>query len=331
MTPELLFSNASSLKVLSCAGTCSVSGDLLLATNLGPSRAPVLLLGSAVDNKPLLSVVVLTDADAAQAWVGDLGDGLRRVVLLDDGTASNADDDGGGGSALLQTGREGAFRVSSTAAGGVLRIALLPGASALSPSGGGASLLPTTDGAFSVFEIPLAPRLAIVSPTLLAAAATPPPVPIGNRGNAAAPGGEGEMGAFAQAAVWSLELSAAGGGPLLPTPDNTELILVVNYTGDCGRVLASEDDTAPRSLILGDNFYASPSARSRLWRVPLTRLLGITLPANVTLRVLPLRQDAPLHIDTWPPFPGNGPNGTALDLHSVELDQRQTLQFSLVP
>jgi hypothetical protein len=50
------------------------------------------------------------------------------------------------------------------------------------------------------------------------------------------------------------------------------------------------------------------------------------LPLQLTLRVLPLRPDAPIALDSWPSS-WEGPGGSALALDSIELIQTSTLML----
>jgi hypothetical protein len=69
-----------------------------------------------------------------------------------------------------------------------------------------------------------------------------------------------------------------------------------------------------------------------LWETPLTRLLGNTVPGELTLRIVPLRADSTnaISLDEWP-ITGTGPsndNGTitsSLELRSVQIRRRATI------
>lgn len=310
---ELCFAAGASLTVLSCAGACSLEGGSLFARSLPPGRAPAVSL--RLPSGLTLDVVVLDAAAGAdRLWFGQLA-GARRAFLTQPQSATLLEFDG------AQDG-ETTPRVILVADAGpaTVPLSILPAPTSLAVAGG-AVLRGADDGAFTTYAVPLAPPVVSVSASLVSAGTLPPPVVPGPRGGAASPGLDGSLIGWDAAGVWSLAFSPPGAR----LPPGAEARLCVNYTGDAARIYANASDSAPYPSLLSDNFYnaPSPSAPDRLWCAPLTRILGggPALPAELTLRILALRNDSrPLiGLDTWPPL--GGPGGvSSLALHAVALE-----------
>lgn len=336
VAPALVFDGAGALRVLSCArATCAREGDALLVTALTPSRDVALEL-LAPDGATAVAFVVLDAAAGGERlWVGQLG-GQRTAVVA--AAADDADvllefgsDEGSEGVAQLR------LRAVARATPRTLTLSLLPAPAALTPPSGGAPITPTPDGAFGAFSLPCpaAPPL-VVTPALVYTPTAPPPLPPrGRAGHPVAPGNDGALNdAWPGAGVWRLGLSG-GAGRVPPGAEALEVELSLNYTGDVARLYASPRDDAPLGDLLGDNFFNAPVTPDTLWRLGLSRALppGAPLPAELTLRVLPLRSDADalVSLDSWPVADfGTGPGGSALVLHGVTASQVATVAFNVL-
>ena len=75
-----------------------------------------------------------------------------------------------------------------------------------------------------------------------------------------------------------------------------ELILAIDYVGDVGRAY------------LGDRLIADDFYDGRPWEIGIRRFAPAILGQNLTLKVLPLRKDAPIYIaaEKRPEFDKNG-------------------------
>ena len=105
---------------------------------------------------------------------------------------------------------------------------------------------------------------------------------------------------FAGAASWSIQL------PESVVAGNERAWLRIHYCGDVARLYAGD-------RLLTDNFYKGTPFDFALWRLtPEERRAGLTL------KVLPLRSDAPIYLprDAWPKF---DLNGEALELQKIEI------------
>lgn len=106
--------------------------------------------------------------------------------------------------------------------------------------------------------------------------------------------------AFTGAAVWRLTV-----------PDNvlaglSDVFLVVNYTGDVGRLNSG-------ASLLDDNFYNGTP-----WEIGLKRFAPEVLAKGFDLQVLPLRKDAPIYMpqSAWPDFGTNSETATATSIRA---------------
>jgi hypothetical protein len=106
--------------------------------------------------------------------------------------------------------------------------------------------------------------------------------------------------AFTGAAVWRLTV-----------PDNvlaglSDVFLVVNYTGDVGRLNSG-------ASLLDDNFYNGTP-----WEIGLKRFAPEVLAKGFDLQVLPLRKDAPIYLpkSAWPDFGTNSETATATSIRA---------------
>jgi hypothetical protein len=95
---------------------------------------------------------------------------------------------------------------------------------------------------------------------------------------------------FDQAGEWRLRL------PNDALEGLSELYLRVEYTGDVARLYAG-------GRLLDDDFY-----NATVWEIGLKRFASEGLGQEFNLKILPLRENAPIYLpqDSWPSFPPNG-------------------------
>jgi hypothetical protein len=115
---------------------------------------------------------------------------------------------------------------------------------------------------------------------------------------------------FARASVWSIQL------PERLVTGDAPAFLRIRYQGDVARLYAGE-------RLLTDNFYKGTPFEVGLWRLtPEERRAGLTL------KILPLRRDAPIYLPraAWPKF---NAHGEALILQPPEIVTRYRATFDL--
>lgn len=295
---EVVASAPGGTRVPTCTGSCSTEGGLLVARNLptGTSAALVYNLPSGL----FVTVVVVDDATSTRVWSGTSG-GSNFVVV-----SSDADD----GILFDPT----ALRVRThlpTAA-----FSMLPAPSQVSYSG--ATVNAGGDGVFASYSVPVSNApVAVASWSLVQPAGPARAIPIGSAGVAAEPDGTNETadGDFAAAAVYTVQLSPPSGGAW-PPASSYSLMLNINYYGDAARLYLG-------NTLLDDNFY-----NARAWEFGVNRFAPDIFTQNLTLRILPLRNDAPIYV-VWPPFaPGSN---TSLQLNSITVDQIYDAPFVITP
>ena len=78
-----------------------------------------------------------------------------------------------------------------------------------------------------------------------------------------------------------------------------EVFLQIDYAGDIGRAYLGD-------RLIDDDFYFG-----RPWEIGLSRFAPEILEKGLTVKILPLRQDAPIYLpkDRWPAFGANGQAG----------------------
>ncbi|OIR03673.1 beta-galactosidase precursor [mine drainage metagenome] len=240
--------------------------------------------------KPDLRIVVLSREDALNLAKLDIG-GAERLCL------SPAETFGDGP----------VLHLSSNQPTG-LRVALFPAPSA--PPAGFRAL--GREGLFSeyVAEVKANPRPR-PEVTLLREAGPAPEVrmnPNPKRRIPLAP----PSSAFSQAAVWHVGLPAA----VIASPGRT--LLRIRYVGDVARLYAGD-------RLVEDNDYKGTPLEFGLWR-----LTEAERRDGLTLRVLPLRKDAPIYFprDAWPDF---GTRTQLASLGRVSLVVRYEALMNLAP
>ena len=315
-TGEFAFNKASTITVTTCApGHCTVDAvrDILFVRNISPSRAAAFSLFIGTDT---FTFVLLKHIDAEGQWFGDVA-GLRRAFL----TASPAQVD----ATLLRFPGRDMLSVTTEAAGSPTHFSVYPPPSRIA-DGNGNAIPAENDGIFTSYTAQSRGPVKDVTVTLVTPASAPPMPANGPLGYADEPGADGTLSgaSWASAAVWSLALTGDG----VPVPDGVNLRLRVNYTGDFARLYSvpSSVTNASVSTLVSDSYWNAPKTSDQFWGVPLTRPLGRVLPPMMTLRIIALRQDAQIWLDTWPQF-GSGPGGSALELNAVDLVQSEDLNF----
>jgi hypothetical protein len=129
----------------------------------------------------------------------------------------------------------------------------------------------------------------------------PPPVQLGSQGVATPP----PEAALARSALWSLRVPARAARQLSKDPLPRHL-LRIGYRGDIARLYAGE-------RLITDDFY-----KGTPWEIGLWRATAEELARGLELRILPLRQDAPIHLPdgAWPAF---SERGDAVALETIEV------------
>lgn len=324
---ELKFDGAASLTVAQCVGTCTVEGDALFARGLRAGRGAALTL--VTNDTTRVSFVVLSPDDALRLYVGRVA-GAQRAILL----SAPADAEGNDG-ALLEFDADvagaaglGTLRVRTRDDGGAsVSVSMLPPPSRLQRADGSA-LPQAPDGVFTAFDLGPTPPCAVTAAVRsVSPGDVPPPPKIGARGQPVAPGNDGTLSdAWSAAAVWGVTVD----GVLDAAVD---VRLIFNYTGDTARLYASPADDAPVEALVGDSFFNFATTLQTLWTVSLSRRLpALALPAELTLRIIPLRGDssAVVGLDEWPSTFNTGPGGTALSVDDVAVVCTRTTELSVV-
>ena len=182
---------------------------------------------------------------------------------------------------------------------GTLDLAVFPPVEGLE-SASGLPLQAQPDGVFARFTATLPGAGAQVNARLIHPAGPARAVPTGSLGVAQAP----DDTDFAQAAVWQFDIPAAIWS-LVDTPGIREVLLRVAYAGDAARLYAGEQ-------LIDDQFYYGPP-----WEIGLSRFQHLR-GQPFTLRILPLRKDAPIYLPKaqWPDFGGKD---TALELGHIDV------------
>ena len=146
------------------------------------------------------------------------------------------------------------------------------------------------DGIFTQDAFSVEPKNAAVAFQKVRDAGTVPPVKMGkfvdwrNCAVASSP----DDSTFDKAAVWQITL------PKIMPPDLSDLFLDIDYAGDVGRITSGK-------RLLDDNFYNGTT-----WEIGLKRFSPDVWSDGLTLKILPLRSDAPIFIpkNMLPSFKG---------------------------
>ena len=114
---------------------------------------------------------------------------------------------------------------------------------------------------------------------------------------------------FAQrAGVWQVSI------PKDALENAHQVFLRINYVGDVGRAYVGD-------RLVDDDFYFG-----RTWEIGLNRFAPAVLAKGIALKILPLRQDAPIYIpkDRLPNFGGKN---AVLDVRSIDLEAEYEVVF----
>jgi len=277
--PELAFRADSRAILLGTAATRRTEQGITYVSDLKPGTSVALEL--IRPGRKNLKILVLTRSQSLNLWKGSPG-GRERLWLSDGGLSFDADH----------------VRLES-----LKPVELSVGAF---PAIGGKIAGFRRSGSDGVFEewgasVPL-PNVQVI-PNKRSEAAPALPVKMGARPVAAAP-----LDAdFGRAAVWELRFAPAAPGGKDGSGKAARLLLRIDYTGDAARLYAG-------ARLLDDNFYKGTPFRFPLWR-----LTPAELREGLVLKILPLRQDAPIYLPpgSRPPFDGNG---EALQLQRVSVE-----------
>ncbi len=226
-------------------------------------------------------LLILTQTQASRLWQVNLW-GQDRILLCADSLYVEAD------RVILHPHLPG-----------TLDLAVFPPVEGLE-SASGLPLQAQPDGVFARFTATLPGAGAQVNARLIHPAGPARAVPTGSLGVAQAP----DDTDFAQAAVWQFDIPAAIWS-LVDTPGIREVLLRVAYAGDAARLYAGEQ-------LIDDQFYYGPP-----WEIGLSRFQHLR-GQPFTLRILPLRKDAPIYLPKaqWPDFGGKD---TALELGHIDV------------
>lgn len=232
-----------------------------------------------------IKILVLSEEDSRKLWHVDV-DGMPRLVITND---------------QLVVGDEHSLAFTSTGDPD-FEFSVWPALD----SDMQASLRlsrPKSDGLFTRYTAKAPAKAPEIGFTLLREPGEAPEVRIGGNANAAVQPFPEVFGRAAGA--WTLGVPA----DVLNGLDDA--YLEIDWAGDIGRIFAGPD-------MIEDFFYDG-----RNWRVSLKRHADV-LDKPLTLRILPLREDAPIYIDQdlKPTF---GENGQVAELNSIKVDPQYRL------
>ena len=275
--PEFLFEPEPGSRITAARARVAKEGAGLLVTDLESGRDAAISIRYP-DGK-VTEILLLSQTDALNLWKAGVA-GRERLLLSPAGLYFD----------------RGQVHLEADAVA-QLKVAVFP---AIESEVTGFKQSGTT-GLFSEYVSELTAQPALLATVRKVKAAAPvPPVRLHadpKRRVARAP----EEAAFAQAAVWSIQVPAALPGR------SSRALLRISYQGDVARLYAGD-------RLLEDNYYKGPPLNYGLWR-----LSADELRAGLTLKILPLRQDAPIYLppDARPKFAANG---EALALDEVRLE-----------
>ena len=257
---EFVF-DAASVTVDSSTGKISTENSRIHVRNVQPGQGAAIRLHGKDGKKHV--VILLDEATSLDLWKGEWH-GQERLFL----THAN----------LLLDGSTLRLRTESPRNPDVCSVAIFPAPASLTDGNG--NVPAKDDGLFRRFSPRLAPVAslqAIVEPVQPAGPARTipiaPSVPTRKQGMAMQP----EDADFAQAAVWRVKLPTG-------VAASRDLCLRVRYTGDVIRAYHGE-------RLLDDDFY-----NGRPFEIGLRRYGPSIYQDGLLLKILPLREDAPIYI-----------------------------------
>jgi beta-galactosidase len=321
---EFCFENASLITVLYCSGVCLVEGTHLFARTLRPGRGTSLTLSVKISQTTtnVINFIILDkESGSENVWFGTLA-GQRRAFISDQLTSTNMFEFD------TETLNSTFLRIITDQENSV-SVSILPAPIELKQVENEEIILGKPDGIFTQYTLSLSPPPVNLSIQQVSQAEFPP------LATNIAPGDDGDLSGWNTSGVWTITFSPPG----YMSPNNeTEFILLIDFVGDAARLLTSSSNNASYKDLVNDVFFNNPPATNdgnMLWETPLTRLLGASIPFELTLRILPLRVDSQtiIGLDTWPKT-GTGPsnsNGTitsSLELRSIEIKRRETVLLS---
>jgi hypothetical protein len=276
---EFVF-DAATAKVDSSTGKTTNDESRIHVRNVQPGSGAAIRLRGKDGKKHV--IILLDEAASLNLWKGEW-QGQQRLFL----TRAN----------LLLDGSTLRLRADNPED---CSVGILPAPSRVSD--GRRSVPAKNDGLFRRFSPALAPVSRIQAVVEQVQTAGPartipiaPSVPSRQQGMAMQP----EDADFAQAAVWRVKLP--------PGVDaGRDLRLRVNYTGDVLRAYLGDE-------LLDDDFY-----HARPFEIGLRRYGPAVYPQGLALKILPLREDAPIYLTDRSKLKFNDTH-TALSLESVEV------------
>ncbi len=259
IAPEFAFDAATVASVEAPGATVAPDSGRIYVRGLHPGTAVALTVHPTTG--PAARIVLLSEAEAENLWMGTVG-GAERLVLSPQ-------------EVFFDAGRLHLRAVGSPA----FSFAVFPPPAAAPRATARLESL-GADGIFARYAATLPARRVGITVDSVQAAALVPPVKLFNAVTwrhvaiALAPSDS----AFDSAAVWRLRVppsSAAGDGD----------VLEIRYEGDVARLYSAGD-------LLDDNFY-----NGMAWRVGLARFAAELRRGPLELRILPLRSDAPIYLE----------------------------------
>ena len=266
--------------------------DRIILRGLKPGTDRLLTLGGPADQQ--IDILLLTQAQARRCWTGDFAGQPRLFLSRDSRDARDARD------ALLFD----PPNLSVLSRNEAVSIAVFP-APARPPSIDGRTLAITGDGVFGRFTAAAKSNPPVVRFERLQPATPTSPVRIGPKKVAQMP----EDSAFDSAEVWRLTFSGS-------FSDNAhELFLRIDYVGDVARIY------------LGDQLIADEFFSGQVWEIGFKRFMPEALNQGLTLKILPLRKDAPIYLppERRPSF-GNQSEVVALRDVQVQVERQWVIR-----
>ena len=265
---ELAFEQGA-VQVVSGPVQQAVLGHRLILTAAQSGTDCLVTLRSASGQQ--VSLLVLDAVQARQSWKAQLW-GRERLVISADPVFLDAD------TLKIQTYKPEACS-----------LAVYPGCE--QPIFFQSEPMPAAlDGAFTRYTSASTPSAAPHTVTARqVSAGGPAPLPkIGPLGVAQSPEEDAIQAGFEGAETWEVNVPAAA------FDGAREVYLQVDYVGDLACAYLGE-------RLIADNFY-----HGKTWEIGLRRFLPELLQAGLTLKFLPLRQDAPIYLpqEAWPDFGG---------------------------
>ena len=285
---EFVF-DAATATVDAATGKTTNENSRIQVRNVQPGLGAAIRLHGKDGKKHI--IILLDEATSLDLWKGEW-QGQERLFLTS--------------AALLLDGSALRLRSDNPAD---FSVAILPAPASLTDGHG--KLTAKDDGLFRRFSpqvAPLAPLQAAIEPVQPAGPARTipiaPSVPGRRQGMAMQP----EDADFAQAAIWRVKLPAS-------VDASRDLRLRVRYTGDVLR--AYHADT-----LLDDDFY-----NTRPFEIGLRRYGPAVYQDGLVLKILPLREDAPIYITDRSQLKFNE-NHTALTLDGVDVIETREVRLA---